>query len=88
MTPISNNSIQIPIEIRQKGAASRALRPITADVKAVHKERPASPEDIVQLSSRDSSSVPNKNPSIPVSNEEKDALLNDSFGKISFSIYV
>lgn len=88
MQPINTGTLQKPvttplsktsIDQRQKTVKSETPKERTGT---------ALPEDVVNLSSESiSQSSKNSKPSIPVSNEEKTALLKPSVKKMKFSTY-
>lgn len=90
MQSVTTTNLQnqtIPIQKERSGQEQKPLKAAAAPQKG---NTSSLPEDIVNLSASTpapQSPTNSKKPSIVVSNEEKDALLKTSSGKISFSTY-
>jgi hypothetical protein len=89
MLPVNASNIQNHISTPiQKSPSKQNDKPAktASNVRAVNAVN--YPEDVVNLSTSATAQSPaSKRPSTPLSNSEKDALLNSFSGKTSFSIY-
>lgn len=89
MQPINAGTIQKPITTPlHKASTDQRQKPVKTDSPKERTGTTPLPEDVVNLSSESiSQSSKNSTPSIPVSNEEKNALLKPAAKKINFSTY-
>jgi hypothetical protein len=85
MNPISSRNMQTSNVAPPNPSSSNAQKPAKVSNQATDKDALKLPEDIVTLST--SQNPTTKKPSVPVTNVEKDALLQDSLRK-SISIHV
>jgi hypothetical protein len=86
MQPVNNGNIQNPTTtVVQKRSSGRVKQPEVAADNALKENTLA--EDSVTLSTPIQDSSCNQEPSTPVSSAEKEALLQNSSGTMSVSIY-
>jgi hypothetical protein len=89
MQPVTTSNIQTQItSMLQKKPSGQNQKPVKTADNAPKGDTIKLPEDIVTLSISTQNSTTNKKPSSPVSNSEKEALLQDPSDKKNISIYV